>query len=523
MSSSPADLRILNYVEFIAGQPNSLQAYNTFKVMDRAIISVRENNSLYMFRFEATDAQDLPRVVAPSAGPGRWFLYAPGGETGATGATGATGPSSPGTTGATGATGGAGTAGATGATGATGAASTVPGPTGATGATGATSTVPGPTGATGATGPLGAAGGDLSGTYPNPRVSAITETTGPTQLVIGAIPDGAALMRIGSTLVGVTGAAVGQAMIWDGSKWAAGTNFGAQNLVTTGAYISNNTAPVLRLGLAPGSGAGSAASVGDIRLRNNTGGTGTGPVIYGRNGADSADIYLIGFDSLLPNGGLQLGNPSPPLLALLNMAAASMNFLCTGSIVLGTTGSTGIRVGGNVFNFASESVSPQMGQLVRGDVNATGETMQFTAQAVSGNGITTGGRLNIAGGAATGSGGTHIGGALDLGGGPATNGVGGNITVHPGTGLTQGVGALTTGAGTNRLRWNATGLGLYTATPVAQAARVGQYVNSTGGTASGTRTLVPSTNQAAIDNNFATVATVQNALETAIHDIGLTA
>lgn len=78
MQSFPAALRIVQSVATLAGADDSLASINTNLLSPNAIVLVQENNKLYVLRKTSTAAASSPNIIAPSAGPGRWFLYGEG-------------------------------------------------------------------------------------------------------------------------------------------------------------------------------------------------------------------------------------------------------------------------------------------------------------------------------------------------------------------------------------------------------------------------------------------------------------
>lgn len=136
------------------------------------------------------------------------------------------------------------------------------------------------------------AGGQLGGTYPNPDVRGIRETSGPSNLTIGAIADGQLLRRSGSSLIGVSSTFdIRDVIAWD--HFTGSSVSSAQATIGTSGFIYSGTGTGNAI-----QSVGEAGHPGIIRLTGGSAGTARAGIHLGdttfRNvlAGGSAPIYF---------------------------------------------------------------------------------------------------------------------------------------------------------------------------------------------------------------------------------------
>lgn len=337
----------------------------------------------------------------------------------------------------------------------------------------------------------------------------VRETSGPTSLAWGSVPDNSVVVRVGAALVAAVisaplsltagtlavaavgnasagvapihagGADVGKALIATATAAAWGTDFGTRTLTTTG-EVAIGTNP---------------ASAGPVRLANAA-------AIRGRNAANSADVDLLTVTSAVFTNQVTLGSTSfnssvegSTLTYHRILGDHRLIFTSTGGIRLGFDAGLVLAGASATFNITT-TTSATVSQL-----NISGQT----TSAVGG----TGGALLVTAGSATGASGTRTGGAAGF---------------QPGSGASAGGELyLATGAGTKRFRLNDTGLAFFNVAPAAQPA---DMVALTSFGVSADRVLADvgiAFSQAIINANFDDCAAAINALRTQQRTLGLMA
>ena len=206
-------------------------------------------------------------------------------------------------------------------------------------------------------------------------VAGATVTAALNTLAAAVVVAGTLVTNLAQGQVPATGGTAGNALIATalGSTWS--TNFQAQSLTTTGNLILNNAASFIRMGLVPGSGAGSAASDGDIRWPNDVAGVGSS--LKARNAADSQDIVVLAYSSAA-GSSVGLGDPGGSV-ALIDIVGSTTQIRGAGTLIIGML--TGVRIDGALVNFNNTVSAPTISQSQSA---AAGQVLTLAAQGSTG-------------------------------------------------------------------------------------------------------------------------------------------
>lgn len=320
----------------------------------------------------------------------------------------------------------------------------------------------------------------------NQWLTVFTAPTTPTQ-------DGFVTLASSGNFTYLGGSSTGQALIWSGTAWAAGVDFGALTPVTTGGFAANVSTGFFRAGLASGSGSGvaSAASAGNLRGARGT----NGFQIFVRNNGDTADLSLINTDTVsgpTATFGSTTASGFSPVIAAPSAGTITLRVGSSATQMQLTTSTISMLI--PTLNFFSSVTNGTIGYQNDGTNGVTGKKLFMVGQDCGGT-TTTGGAFDVRPGSGTTAGGLFR--------------------------IMSGGGAVTSA---QRFAANDTGIGLYATAPVAQATRVGQLTdNSTGAATGAVADVGAAFSQSGLNNIHASILAKLNGIETAIHNIGLTA